>query len=543
MSGYTCEQKRITHADGQWADISLVRCTADRLRFADLNSAAPRVRLRDAAYFRYCKAGIRGERNPVVIAWACLENDRHVQRMFPTLNTISDEGEHFLSANAFITYLLRELLRRGWLRYRTGEWYASVPTQHPVWEERAVIVLHWLMAENRLWLETGPQNSPPARMYFEGGDPLLHITPVGRCGYIRDVVREQFPAAAFNTGYFLLEHDDYISHHSALGDPYGLLVTDGVIVRPPLYRRTTLWRDAGGRWQIGAISMEDVRLHLPGNITLYPESSEVRPGRHEALFALNPAEEVPLALYTRHFGVNSAGYPLGYTPLSKGRFELIIVDRMITGWQRGGNLLIPQNGFVISFAAGRDGQPLMALGDLNANIAALRELVGGGQVRYSFCRPEFEGMITAQQAGPALITGSEIVRHETIFAQEEYCISAMVGEHYYPGIVPTEFPLDLEQTRTARLGIGIDARGELIVLAVSGTSKGIARPGIDSVGATLTELAGLLQEAGAVQAINLDGGGSVQLFVEGGLYNIPGDRRGRPGIIYERLVPTVGLVE
>lgn len=543
MPDLTFEQKRITHADGQWADVSIVRCPAGRLRFSDLSPSPARIRLRDAAYFRYSKARIRGEQTPEVIAWACLENDRHVQRMFPTLNTISEEGEHFLSANAFITYFLRELLRRGWLRWRTGDWYASVPAQHAVWEERAVIILHWLMAENRLWLETGPQSTPPGRTAFEGCDSLFHLTPVGRCGYVRDAVREHYPAAAFNSSFFLLERDDLVSHHSALGDPYGLLVENGTIIRPPLYRRTTLWRDATGRWQIGTFGMEDVRLHLPGEVTLYPESSGVKPGRREALFAVNPPGETPVALYTRHFGVDTAGYPIGYTPASKGRFELTIIDRAITAWQRGGNLLIPQNGFVISFAAGRDGQPLMALGDLSTNIAALRELIGGGQVRYSFWQPHHEGMFSAQQAGPQLIADGEIVRDASIFAREEYWISAEDAEQDHPGIVPTDFPIDLEHTRAARLGIGIDSAGDLVILAVSGTSRGIARPGIDSAGATLLELAGLLQEAGAVQAINLDGGGSVQLFAEGGLYNIPGDRRGRQGVVYERLVPTIGLIE
>jgi len=45
------------------------------------------------------------------------------------------------------------------------------------------------------------------------------------------------------------------------------------------------------------------------------------------------------------------------------------------------------------------------------------------------------------------------------------------------------------------------------------------------------------------EATNLDGGGSVQLFVEGGLYNSPGDRRGRQGVPYERLAPTTSLID
>jgi exopolysaccharide biosynthesis protein len=88
----------------------------------------------------------------------------------------------------------------------------------------------------------------------------------------------------------------------------------------------------------------------------------------------------------------------------------------------------------------------------------------------------------------------------------------------------------------------VDAEGAIIVVAIAGSSQGIAQPGIDSAGATLLELAAQLQAAGAVHAINLDGGGSTQVFVEGGLANRPGDRRGRQGVAYERLVPTIGII-
>jgi exopolysaccharide biosynthesis protein len=56
------------------------------------------------------------------------------------------------------------------------------------------------------------------------------------------------------------------------------------------------------------------------------------------------------------------------------------------------------------------------------------------------------------------------------------------------------------------------------------------------------ELADLLAEAGAVDAINLDGGGSTQLFYMGGLATVPGNRYGIPGVHFERMVPSVGVL-
>jgi len=67
-------------------------------------------------------------------------------------------------------------------------------------------------------------------------------------------------------------------------------------------------------------------------------------------------------------------------------------------------------------------------------------------------------------------------------------------------------------------------------------------PGVDSHGATLTELADLLAQAGAVDAINLDGGGSTQLFYLGGLTTPAGGRYGMPGVHFERMVPVAGVL-
>ena len=74
------------------------------------------------------------------------------------------------------------------------------------------------------------------------------------------------------------------------------------------------------------------------------------------------------------------------------------------------------------------------------------------------------------------------------------------------------------------------------------TERGTHRPSADSAGATLVELAELLSEAGAVDAINLDGGGSTQLFYMGGSATVPGNRYGIPGVRFERLVPSAGIL-
>ena len=69
-----------------------------------------------------------------------------------------------------------------------------------------------------------------------------------------------------------------------------------------------------------------------------------------------------------------------------------------------------------------------------------------------------------------------------------------------------------------------------------------SRTDLDSAGASLDEIRQLLVQMGALAALNLSGEGSSHLFVQGGLANTPSDRRGQPGVIYERMLPSIGIV-
>jgi exopolysaccharide biosynthesis protein len=90
--------------------------------------------------------------------------------------------------------------------------------------------------------------------------------------------------------------------------------------------------------------------------------------------------------------------------------------------------------------------------------------------------------------------------------------------------------------------MGVDREGQLVVVGVAGIERKAKHLEADSQGATLVELAALLADAGAVEAVNLDGGGSTQIFFLGGLTTVAGNRLGLPGVHYERMVPSVGIL-
>lgn len=70
-----------------------------------------------------------------------------------------------------------------------------------------------------------------------------------------------------------------------------------------------------------------------------------------------------------------------------------------------------------------------------------------------------------------------------------------------------------------RTAVGITAPGRLIWLTADGRQK-------NSVGLSLWELAALMKEIGVVEAINLDGGGSTTMVLDGQIVNSPSDAGG-----------------
>jgi hypothetical protein len=81
-----------------------------------------------------------------------------------------------------------------------------------------------------------------------------------------------------------------------------------------------------------------------------------------------------------------------------------------------------------------------------------------------------------------------------------------------------------------RTAMGYTADGFLIIMVVEGRNPGIAN------GASLTQLAQLMQSAGCIEALNLDGGGSSTLLINGKETIKPSDKTG------QRPVPAVFVI-
>ena len=96
----------------------------------------------------------------------------------------------------------------------------------------------------------------------------------------------------------------------------------------------------------------------------------------------------------------------------------------------------------------------------------------------------------------ALQAGPELIRASTIVVDEE----------------SGSFPSNITSGRAPRTAAAINKYGELLLFVGEGRQK------LHSLGFTLKEVAQILHDAGASAAINLDGGASSSLFIDGRYY-------------------------
>lgn len=525
MSDIKFNKQRVTYPDGQSAIYHSVQIPAKILKFEDLHPQNSYVRQQDIARMHYARATVRGEENPHILTWTAMQTDRRASQLFPNLNYTTDDGEQLISANSFITYVLRKLLSEGWLQLNeyisdTYEWQTSVPPQHKQWQARADAITKWLEESIRLDLYPNAEKGTYQPRMFKSFNVLKNFVRIGRCDFVRDFVQSLERKVVFNTSHFLHEHEDLMSYHSGYGDAIGLMVAEKTILRPPIYKRGCILFD-GEKWVIDTMSMADVTIVVPDDIYLTNDTS----GTYQ--FHINPADTQPITLYTRAGYIHREGHPLDRTPLEINRLEFVIVNRQVVSWKQGGGLRIPQNGFILSLA--KDALPAEALDNLRNDA----------WVEYELTNPE-KTIQTGIQTGPIVLKNGQSVITQS-FTDEDFWASRIVDGKRVIGISPVNMNRTADTGRKARTALGIKSDGNLILLVIDGCESGYSTE-LDSAGATLDELVQALKDHGAVDAINMSGAGSSQLFVDGGLVNTPSERRGQPHVIYERMLPSIGVV-
>jgi len=84
--------------------------------------------------------------------------------------------------------------------------------------------------------------------------------------------------------------------------------------------------------------------------------------------------------------------------------------------------------------------------------------------------------------------------------------------------------LDRREGRTARTAVGVDAAGKIYLVTIDRNRyESPAEDGLGSVGASISEVREIMRFLGAVDAVNLDGGGSTAMVINGEVVSRPYD--------------------
>lgn len=259
-------------------------------------------------------------------------------------------------------------------------------------------------------------------------------------------------------------------HKALLAINGGFFAFDGAAVGTVLINGEWIRLPWNGRTAVGFTNSGKAKI---GNLKAYA-SAQFSGGQKLNLRDLNgwPDKGYVSALTTR-FGA--------FYKLRPGETAVIVEAGKVVSRPGGGGVSIPKDGFVLIASGGA--RPY------------LEKVKLGETAKLNIYAPGWNGITTALGGGPRLVNNSQI----QVTAEEE------------------NFRPDVKNGTGPRTAFGIDAQGRYILLIVDG------RQPYYSTGLTLTELAYTMQKLGAVDAMNLDGGGSTAMAVRGKLVNRPSD--------------------
>ncbi|MBF2057536.1 MAG: phosphodiester glycosidase family protein [Cyanobacterium sp. T60_A2020_053] len=260
--------------------------------------------------------------------------------------------------------------------------------------------------------------------------------------------------------------------------PLGALKTGQNWLSSPILNRGVMAWDDRGNVKISRLQYEDTITSNRGTslTSNYVNSGYIKAG---------------VARYTPSWGRS-------YTTLSDNEVVMVVENNTI--WERievskagSRNITIPLNGYLLVFRSARSFADRLQVND---RLTISTKTNPADLANY----PHILG------AGPVLLQNSQIV---------------LDGEG-------EQFSRAFNQQRASRSGVAVDRDGNLLLVAV--------HQRVGGAGPSLTEFAQILQRLGAMSALNLDGGGSSQIYLGGDVID-------RSGALVSRIHNGLGLFE
>ncbi len=296
--------------------------------------------------------------------------------------------------------------------------------------------------------------------------------------------------AAINAGFFRLDTSIFA------GDAAGLLMIDGTLLSEGINSRIILKLRNDKKATDVSVMHSDIALSFGfGGSSTHIKLAGINRERKDNEFILYDARFGKTTL-TKNAGVDIV--------LTKCRRTFKHVFRPIECQiaaivNDAANIAIPVDGYVISISPGDFPQKHLLLSDLGLYI---REISRKKSFYFYFKDPNTfyfpdknEDIVSGV---PQLLRDGKI----DITWEQEKSSKAFV------------------ETRHPRTAVAKMKDGKFLMITVDGRQPGV------SVGMNLNELAEYLLSLGAVDAMNLDGGGSTTMFLDGKVVNTPSDKEG-----------------
>ncbi len=336
--------------------------------------------------------------------------------------------------------------------------------------------------------------------------PSTKIIPVGNfVGLLSE--NETDARMKVNANFFIMDPFDCATIYDQVGTPFGLCVKTGVVINPPLFGREALLVDKEKKVSIREMDIRELEIEIAGVRYKHGENATIytRPERKK-------------------------------TPSIDGTCLVIIGNRVVAVKEKG-PVEIPASGFVLrvdkdSFVQKRtlpNGQPMKECPFCEVDIKYVDAQVDDEVVYHGL-----EDITFGIQVGNSIVRDGEKTME---FISRFYNLYHLEPVPFPPSL----YPMDFEKARAARIALGADKEGKPVVFWAEGAGKLGYTLGEDSTGASLSEMAEIASELGLENAINLDGGGSAQILVDGARALRISDRNKEDNSDAERLVP-MGLV-
>lgn len=314
------------------------------------------------------------------------------------------------------------------------------------------------------------------------------------------IAKDTGALAAVNGGFFVIAAADGV-----VGDSAGVIVEHGKLLHDATNGRVAaILRDGGRRLQLEKlwtrIDLVDSRgsAHQVAGLNRAPGLIRDCGGRTGDVPTSAPLMDVTcknpneMVAFTPEFG----------SPLPTGAGSEAVLDargRVVSEGPRTA-LTVPAGGKVIE-AIGTEAAWLDAHATVGTRLRLTTRITGSGGRTLRFGPAD-----SVVNGGPRLVTDGRV----SIEPRADGLIHPDDPSYFYGWGI----------RRNPRTMIGVDRRGRLLLVEVDG------RYAAHSQGLSIPEAGELMRSLGAVQAMNLDGGGSSTMVASGTLVNTPSDATG-----------------